>query len=108
MPKKRKTKKDKILLDHKKQVVHKDVNIVISSPVKETRQKQESSSSLTFSLPTDQHKPSEKLVINKPSSQTITVAQSEYTYLSNDLMRTALLTCAIFFTELFIKLFIVH
>jgi len=108
MPKKRKTKKEKMVLDHKRQAVHESVNTVTSSAMDETPQRQESQSSMTFTLPATQHKSTEKPVITKPSSQTITVTHNEYAYLSNDLMRTALLTCAIIFAELFIKFFIVH
>ena|SRR5579872_954327 len=108
MPKKRKTRKEKILLDHRKQALHEDVMTVTTSTVNETQQAQVPASGMTFSIPTTQSKPSEKSVTSKPVSQAITVTQSEYAYLSNDLMRTALLTCAIIFAELFIKLFIVH
>ena len=108
MPKKRKTRKEKILLDHKKQAAPVEVKPMTPSAATEAPQTQELPSGTTFTLPATQHKTAEKQAISKPSSQTITVNQNEYTYLSNDLMRTALLTCAIVFAELFIKLFIVH
>ena len=109
MPKKRKTRKEKILLDHKKQATSVEVKPVKSSAINAApKQTEEVPNGMTFTLPTAQHKPVEKQTASKPSSQTITVSKNEYTYLSNDLMRTALLTCAIVFAELFIKLFIVH
>src|SRR5438045_4120829 len=101
MPKKRKTRKEKMVLDHKRQTVHESVNTATSSAIDATPQRQESQSSMTFTLPATQHKSPEKSMIAKPSLQTITLTQDEYAYLSNDLMRTALLTCAIIFAELF-------
>jgi hypothetical protein len=111
MPKKRKTRKEKKLLDQKKQTVHESTPPVESSPQGQSNQlKQESVATgmMTFSLPETHRKTSEAPVKTKPVAQTITVSQNEYGYLSNDLMRTALLTGAIVFAELVIKLFIAH
>jgi hypothetical protein len=111
MPKRRKTRKDKMLLDQKRQTVHESTPSVVSSPQTETHQQKEESvatGSMTFSLPETQHKTSEVAQKPKAVTETITVSTNEYGYLSNDLMRTALLTGAIVFAELVIKLFIVH
>jgi hypothetical protein len=109
MPKRRKTRKEKLLHDQKRQTVHESSTSVVSSPEIETQmQKQETvTPGMTFSLPETQKPPQTPQKAKQPI-QTITVSQNEYSYLSNDLMRTALLTGAIVFAELFIKLFIVH
>jgi len=109
MPKKRKTKKEKMHLDQKKQTVQKVTEPVASSPKSETQERQESSTTgMTFSLPETQQKITQTSQKEKSSPQTISISTNEYGYLSNDLMRTALLTGAIVFAELVIKLFIVH
>ena len=110
MPKKRKTRKEKLQHDQKRQPVHSETKSIISSPKKETQQqKQEAQTSgMTFSLPAKQQEAPKVTPPTKQSSTPISISHSEYGYLSNDLMRTALLTGAIVFAELFIKLFIVH
>jgi len=106
MPKKRKTRKEKLLHDQKRQTVHESTSSVVVSPKTETEQKQESvTPAMTFSLSATQEQPAKT---PQKKATTISISTDEYAYLSNDLMRTALLTVAIVFAELVIKLFIVH
>jgi|SRR6185437_887913 len=107
MPKKRKTRKEKITHEQKRQRVHDSTSSIVSSTQTSTQQEpQSTSSSMTFSLPDIKQKSPE--VIKAKHSQPVNISTNEYGYLSNDLTRTALLTGAIVFAELFIKLFIVH
>ena len=110
MPKKRKTRKEKILNDKKSRVVPESTSPIASSPQNETQQQKQEpvSAGMTFSLPQIKNETSKVPQKTKQSSGTITVSTSDYGYLSNDLMRTALLTGAIVFAELIIKLFIVR
>jgi hypothetical protein len=96
MPKKRKTLQHKILADQKRSVPS-------SSQI--TAEQEQAMPGVTFSLPTS-HGAVQK--VTKPYQEAITIATSEYGYLANDLMRTALLTVAIVITELLIRFFIVH
>ena len=109
MPKTRKTRKQKMQHDQKKVTVHDMTPSGISSPKTETPvTKQTSESTGTYSLPTAETKPQTTTTKAKDITPVVTVSSSEYGYLSNDLMRTALLTGAIVFAELLIRLFVVH
>ncbi|SRR6266568_632666 len=109
MPKKRKTRKEKILLDNKRQVVQEPAPSVVSSSKKQTpRTEQETEKIETFSLPTAMDKIHTAPEKAKQSIQSITISTNEYGYLATDLMKTALLTGAIVFAELLIRLFFVH
>lgn len=104
MPKKRKTRKQKILTDHKKQVVSEMTLPATSAPMQSTEKiKQESITTGTFTLPTiTEHKP------HTTKNQPIIVSISEYGYLPTDLLRTAVLSGAIIITELLIRFTFVH
>ena len=108
MPKKRKTRKEKLHHDQKRQTVHESSASVVSSSKTEAQKQESITPGMTFSLPETQKQSTQTPPKTKQSAEPITIAHSEYGYLSNDLMRTALLTGAIIFAELFIKLFIVH
>ena len=99
MPKKRKTRKEKIVTDQKRQVVHQNESSIIPSSKNETHGTGENIQTVTFSLPTVQ----EKKPATKPASQAVTISTNEYGYLTTDLMRTALLTISIVLAELVIK-----
>lgn len=104
MPKKRKTRKQKISLDQKRQTVH-EITPSVTTPQKIETQKTEQetmTSGVTFALPITTHETQRQKV------EAVTVSSNEYGYLGNDLMRTALLTSAIIFAELLIRLFFVH
>jgi len=95
MPKKRKTRQQKISTDQRRSEVSLSP---ISAP------QEQASPSVTFSLPASQK---DKPVVQKaiqPQRETVTISIGEYGYLANDLMRTALLTGAIVLTELLIKI----
>jgi hypothetical protein len=105
MPKKRKTRKEKILHDQKEKTVHQVAPPVVSSPKNVAHPQAETTvTSATFSLPITKEKISAKPEKIKETPQTITIATNDYGYLSTDLMRTALLTGAIVFAELLIKI----
>jgi hypothetical protein len=100
MPKKRKTLQNKILADQKRQMIHKTESSVISSSQTTVEQNQ-TKPGVTFSLPTSQGAVQKAV---KPQHEAITITTGEYGYLTNDLMRTALLTGAIVLTELLVKI----
>ncbi len=107
MPKKRKTKKQKILLDNKRQVVQEPAPSVVSSSKNETPQtEQETEKTETFSLPIVMDKTHTIPEKAKQSPLAVTISTNEYGYLATDLMKTTLLTGAIVFAELLIKLFV--
>jgi hypothetical protein len=109
MPKKRKTKKQKILHDNKRQTVPEVVSPLPSSSQKETQESaQQTVTPATFSLPVASEKPHTAPEKAKTTTPAVTVSTTEYGYLSTDLMKTALLTGAIVFAELLIRLFFVH
>jgi len=102
MPKKRKTRQQKILTEQKRQVIHKDEPSVISSS--QNSHQEQAAPTLTFSLPSShENKPAPQRAV-KPHNEAITISTGEYGYLANDLMRTALLTGAIVLTELLVKI----
>jgi hypothetical protein len=97
MPKKRKTKEQKILAGQKTQTVHRPVLSNISIP--ENKPQQTLTGRETFSLPS---MPTDKSTARKTSATTITILTDEYKYLSVDLLKTAIVTCAIAITEIII------
>ena|SRR5581483_2719391 len=107
MPKKRKTRKQKILSEQKRVTVHEvtpatESHSVTTSGHHETAAVQ----GTTFSLPTNYtqtHKTQEK-----KSSASVAISTNDYGYLGNDLIRTALLSGAIVIAELLIRLVYVH
>lgn len=93
MPKKRKTRKQKLLLNTKRNVVN------------ETSSAEQNTAMLdaTFSLsalPTDQLATPKKTSNN---SSSVTISTQEYTYLGNDMLKTTIVTGAIIITELAIR-----
>ena len=109
MPKTRKTRKQKILHDQKRLTVQDMTPSEVSSSKTETHQTEQAPITTgTYSLSTDSNKQQAAPEKVRKTEQAITVSSSEYDYLSNDLMKTALLTGAIVFAELMIRLFIVH
>ena len=113
MPKKRKTRKEKILTDQKKPIVqgiestttsHNAMNIP-SSPAK--MQKADIQDGPTFSLPSSyiaKHEQPKTTI----SSRAVVISTNEYTYLAKDLKKTALLTGAIFIIEILLRFFYLH
>jgi len=89
MPKKRKTREQKILSEHKKETVHQTVSSHLSSEA-------------TFSLSSVS---TERPIIKKTVSQptVIAVQTDEYKYLRTDLLKTTIITCAIVITEIVVK-----
>ncbi|HSX09105.1 MAG TPA: hypothetical protein VLF93_03055 [Candidatus Saccharimonadales bacterium] len=107
MPKKRKTRKQKILSEQKRVTVH-EVTPSTESHSVSTHDHHESTAvhGTTFSLPTNYtqtHKTPEK-----KSSETAAISTNDYGYLGNDLIRTALLSGAIVIAELLIRLVYIH
>ena len=90
MPKKRKTREQKILSEHRKETVHQTVSSHLSSEA-------------TFSLSSlSTAKPVIKKVVPQPT--VVAVATDEYSYLRIDLLKTTIITCAIVITEIVIKI----
>ena len=105
MPKTRKTRKQKIHHDQKRSAVHDMTPSSVSSSPTQTHQTEQTPVTTgTYSLPTAETKPPTA----HAKTREVTISTTEYGYLSNDLMRTALLTGAIVLAELVIRLFIVH
>jgi hypothetical protein len=109
MPKKRKTRKQKISTDQKS-VVREIVPSTDSSQSNSTSPKQQESVTpgMTFSLPTHFHPNQTVQKEKKISAGTAAISTADYGYLSIDLMRTALLSVAVVIAELLIRLFFVH
>jgi hypothetical protein len=111
MPKKRKTRNQKISSEKKRQIDHETVVSVDSSSSKTTQSTQQETATqeVTFSLPTNYHATQTTQKEKKiTSSVTTSISTSEYGYLGKDLMRTALLSGAIVIAELLIRLFYTH
>ena len=107
MPKKRKTRKEKLLHDKKKLAVHEIAPSEVTSTKSQTpAAHQEAATSGTFSLPVVTEKPQSTPDKIKQTTPTVSISTGEYGYLGTDLMRTALLTGAIVFAELLIRLFV--
>jgi len=104
MPKKRKTRKQKILLDTKRHMVS-ETPSVSSSQKKETPQKKQNTimPGATFSLSTVA---TDKLSSPKKTStntSSVIISTQEYTYLGNDMIKTAIVTGAIVIAEIVIR-----
>jgi hypothetical protein len=110
MPKKRKTRNQKISSEQKRQIVHETVLSVDSSSNKTTQsiQQETANQGMTFSLPTNYHSTQTVQKEKKTTSAVTSISTSEYGYLGKDLMRTALLSGAIVIAELLIRLFYTH
>jgi hypothetical protein len=109
MPKTRKTRKQKIQHDQKKPAVHDMTPSEVSSSRSQAHQTEQTPvATETYSLPTNETKTPTATVKAKETPLKVTVSTTEYGYLSNDLMRTALLTGAIVFAELVIRMFVVR
>ena len=109
MPKKRKTRKQKISIEQKRYTVQNTIESTESTQtiVAHTSQQNNTDQGVTFSLPNAIQ--AKNKVSIKPNTHTIKViTTSEYGYLANDLTRTALLCIAIVITEILIRLFYVH
>ncbi len=111
MPKKKKTRKQKLQADARRQMIP---SVSSSStpvlPAQEPTQPQETNerSESTFSLPksyTTKSPPTKKLHEEKihTSTQTVSIATHGYQYLAHDLRKTAFLTSAIVVAELLIR-----
>jgi hypothetical protein len=105
MPKKRKTKKEKLQKDHKRQVVHQAQPSVISSEQlgKHTDQ-QIPTQGMTFSIPTSNTEVQSAPRKTKPTQTTTVISTEEYGYLGVDLLKTAIVTCAVVITEVIIRI----
>ena len=108
MPKKRKTRKQKIIHDQRVYAVHETPPLMTSPQKNETLPKEQEAIApdMTFTLPTSTNKAT--VTSKRTKTETVTVSSSEYGYIGNDLIRTALLTGAIVLTELLIRLFFVR
>lgn len=109
MPKKKRTRKQKIQADQKRQVSYHKTSEPSSqkapSPSIPTNAPAEESQPVSFSLPTSlNNTPSTNTKLHTTSEVTNVITTSEYTYLRKDLVKTALLTGTIVFVELLIKL----
>jgi hypothetical protein len=105
MPKKRKTRKQKIQFDQKRQAVH-EIPPVIASQKNDTRSSPQTSTvpDVAFSLPraTEEKKSAPETVTSKET--VVTVPADDYGYLGIDLAKTAIVTCAIVVTEIVIRI----
>jgi hypothetical protein len=106
MPKKRKTRKAKILTDRKKQVIHETPVSVISSEKKGARQanQQVPMQGMTFSLSTTNTEGQPASRKTQPVAKTTVISTDEYGYLGIDLLKTAIVTAAIVVTEIVIRI----
>lgn len=103
MPKKRKTRKQKISLEQKRQEVHETVSPVDSST---PSSHQTIATTEAFSLPTNYHQSTQKE--RTTVAQPTTISTGEYGYLGKDLMKSAVLSGSIVIAELLIRLFYSH
>ena len=109
MPKTRKTRKQKMQRDQKRPTVHDMTPPEVSSSRTQTHQAEQTPvATETYSLSTNETKTPTVTAKAKETASKVTVSTTEYGYLSNDLMRTALLTGAIVLAELVIRMFVVH
>lgn len=112
MPKKRKTRKEKIQREHKRQVTQDVAPSISPSPTEHVHSTQEAAMpQMTFSLPETPETQQKAPIHTKPAAPkpvVTAISTDEYDYLGKDLVRTALLTGAIVFAELLIRLFFVH
>ena len=98
MPKKRKTREQKILTEHKRQTVNQPVLSNVS--IQKDNSQQVNSRGATFSFsPVLAGK-----ITPRKAEPTITISTNEYSYLSIDLLKTALVTCAIVIAEIVIRM----
>jgi hypothetical protein len=109
MPKKRKTRKEKILNGQKRQVIQ---NITPSMEVSQRSttplaQQSAPTQGMTFSLPSSYSHNNAKKEIVSPVKTTI-ISTADYGYLGKDLIRTILISGAIVLAELLIRLFYLH
>jgi|ERR1700722_3848171 len=105
MPKKRKTRKEKILTGQKKQVVQNITPSIELSQRDSTPRTQQSTMSqeMTFSLPTHYKHSNEKRETVSPA-KTVAISTADYSYLGKDLIRTTLISSAVILAELLIKI----
>jgi hypothetical protein len=106
MPKKRNTRKHKISIEQKRHAVHEasTSSVVSTSVTAQTNQQAKVPSGMTFSLPTNLQRANG--TTKKPAITVTTAISTEnYGYLTNDLLRTAILSGAIVIAELLIKIF---
>lgn len=103
MPKKRNTRKHKISIDQKRQVVPEtsSSSVVSSSVATQKSQQPDVSSGMTFSLPTN--------LVKAPTTKnpvvTTVISTENYGYLTTDLLKTAIISGAVVIVELLIKTF---
>ncbi len=104
MPKKRKTRKDKILTEQKRQVVQ-TITSMESSQKETTPLTQQSATQqgLTFSLPTNYKQSNTKKETVSPI-KTVAISTADYGYLGKDLIKTTLISSAVILAELLIKI----
>lgn len=109
MPKKRKTLKQKISVDQKRQTVQNTTVSTDSSHgvINKITQQKSIIQETTFSLP-DNIKPVQNSIKTQKEQTVKAITTADYDYLSNDLLRTALLCVAIVIAEILIRLFYVH
>ncbi len=109
MPKKKKTLKQKMQADQRRQGNPKVVTSLITpehlqATASEHAQRSPETQSGMFALPTDyskKHKEAMRSTITPAS--TITISTNEYDYLSKDLLKTGFVTIVIVLAELMIK-----
>ncbi len=107
MPKKKRTRQQKLQTDAKRQSTprtHVNASAAVTREVKEPRSKETPSG--TFSLP-------EKYIEQVATAthippKTVTIATAEYGYLRGDLLKTTLLTFGIVAIELIVHFFVMN
>ena len=107
MPKKRKTRKQKVLIDQKRQTVYQTPAVIISQK-EETPQSSQATamSEVTFSLSQTAAVKDSSQMQTKPKAltKTVVVSTEGYGYLGIDLLKTAIVTGAIAITEIIIRI----
>ena len=110
MPKKKRTRKDKIQTDVRRQTTSAtDLPKKSASTTRENKEqtKQAEPSIGTFSLPHEYTKDSKKAPVKSVQPiKTATIDTSSYSYLRGDLLKTSFLTLTIVGAELFVYFFI--
>ncbi len=107
MPKKKRTRQQKIQADVKREPTprsHVNVKSAVTREVKE--QRAEAVSSGTFSLPEQFIKQAATATHVPP--KTVTIATAEYSYLRGDLLKTTFLTLGIVVIQLVIHFFVMN
>lgn len=108
MPKKKRTREDKIQADKRRQsatqTVHLNKKAAVTREV-ENKPEAPAATSSTFSLPKEYGNAKSKTAAPASTTQTVAINTSAYNYLRGDLLKTTFLTTAIIAAELIIYFF---